>query len=250
MLWGIRNDPPWVTGIDNGFSSADWLRDWVLKPGIETSANVEWAGSATKLICRAGEHWGVKGVNHFSVAVLGQQAQRCVLQYDMMFDPEWPTIAAEDQGKLMMIASTADGEEGTTGGNKADGYNGFSIRTQGMTESGGKIPMALYVYHVDQPDDFGEKFPWFIPGGGMVRGAWYRVRIEVKINDPDKSDGEIAVFVDGMQAYRKSNFRLRLSASALPGIERVIPTIYWGGSAVPAVDAAVHVKNLSVKWAL
>lgn len=245
LLFGVKPvEPIYTIGVVGALSVAEFLSDFVLTDGLETSSNMEYEDGAVRLICRQGDHWGVKGVNLLPPA----PAQHCVFDFDMMYAATWPTVAAEDQGKLMMLSGTADGADGTTGGERATGYNGFSVRTQFRTESDGKIPMCFYVYHVDMPDDYGEKFDWKIRGGGMVRATWYHVKIYMKMNDPTAANGVIAAWVDGFPAFRKSDMRFRLSADALPGIDRFQPTLYWGGSAVPAVDAAVHVKNLTVLW--
>lgn len=55
------------------------------------------------------------------------------------------------------------------------------------------------------PSDWGDLFT----NPGMVRGRWYSVETEVKLNTPGLSDGEVRIYVNGVKTGEKKNINIR-----------------------------------------
>jgi|GEM_PF-986450 len=98
-------------------------------------------------------------------------------------------------GKLPGLASG----DRCSGGSDCIGTNGFSARL--MWRSGGKA--VLYLYHMDKPDGDGEDFNLTDSNGDNLyfqQGVWYNVVQRVKMNTGDNKDGEVQVWINGVEA--------------------------------------------------
>lgn len=130
------------------------------------------------------------------------------VEYDVRFSNnfEW-----QGGGKLPGIGG---GGFAATGGNNANGYNGFSSRL--MWRQGGRL--AAYVYRANHPSgaNFGEDFYFKENGNGadirLQPNRWYRVKMRVHLNDVGQSNGHVAAWLDdkfvlwkGGIEWRKTN---------------------------------------------
>lgn len=103
-------------------------------------------------------------------------------------------------------------------------YEGASMRGHGGTRSNDGNPyddlfwIGSYIYHLDQEGPYGESIRW--PGIVVGKGRWYCIEQYIKMNSItgpfDETgngvaikDGEYRVWVDGVQAYERTNFRWR-----------------------------------------
>ena len=130
------------------------------------------------------------------------------------------------------------GGVGNVGGNKPNGKDGFSARmmwrTNGSSRSRLKSDRAnivQYVYHVDQPDEFGEDFRW---DDGDNRDwkrfesdRWYHIRHRVFLNRPGKSDGAIQAWLDNELVLNVSGIRFRTASK--PRIDQFYFSTFFGG---------------------
>ena len=143
------------------------------------------------------------------------------LRYYLRFEPGFDFVKG---GKLPGLA----GGKGNTGGHKPNGSDGWSARM--MWRADGKI--VQYVYHPDQPTEYGEDFVWDY--GGCPRyfkpGRWYCVETYVQMNSPGKKDGIIRSWLDGDKALEVTNIRFR----DIPTIKidkLYVETFFGGGDA-------------------
>lgn len=78
--------------------------------------------------------------------------------------------------------------------------------------------IGSYIYHLDQEGPFGEPIKW--TGVVVGKGRWYCIEHHIKMNSitgpfdetgngTAANDGEYRVWVDGVQAYERKNFRWR-----------------------------------------
>ena len=106
-------------------------------------------------------------------------------------------------GKLPGLA----GGTANTGGEKPNGRDGWSARM--MWRTGGEV--VQYVYHVDQPTEFGEDFRWNLGGPQRVfaRGTWHRVEHRIVMNTPGQKNGIVQGWFDGQLALDRRNVRFR-----------------------------------------
>jgi hypothetical protein len=116
-------------------------------------------------------------------------------------------------------------------GLKADGYNQFFVSyeaSRGDTSSPNPGKLAVYIYHPDQRDVWGDHFfptgvvspftntpgnfgPSFVSRPDVVPqlGRWYAYELMVKVNTPGQRDGRIAMWLDGKLVADFPNLRLR-----------------------------------------
>ena len=88
-----------------------------------------------------------------------------------------------------------------SGGQICNGDNGFSSRY--MWRKNGRA--TLYLYHMNKPGKWGEDLNFKDDDGNEVyfqRGQWHNLIQRVKINDGNKSNGEIDVWMDGEQVLK------------------------------------------------
>lgn len=122
-------------------------------------------------------------------------------------------------------------------------YEGASMRGHGGTRVGDGNPyddlfwIGSYIYHLDQADNFGEPIRW--PGVVVGKGRWYCIEQYIKMNSiagpfdavgngVAVNDGQYRVWVDGVQAYERTDFRWRRHPEM--GIQGFWLNWYHGGT--------------------
>ena len=121
-------------------------------------------------------------------------------------------------GKLPGVGSY----NANTGGNKPNGYDGWSIRA--MWNRHGQL--GQYVYHMDQAKAYGEFMKWNMPP--ISKGQWHQIKTTVKLNTPSQANGLIQTSVDGKPVLTRSNLRFRMKNNL--EIERFLFSSFFGGS--------------------
>jgi hypothetical protein len=115
------------------------------------------------------------------------------LSFDMKFDENFDFSQGGKVGFGFLIG------EGNTGGVSGASGNGGSVRLM-WYKNNASSPVILrpYVYHKDQPsqygDDFGKVFP---ASGNLQKGTWYKVKMYVKSNTDSNTDGHVRITIDG-----------------------------------------------------
>lgn len=105
-------------------------------------------------------------------------------------------------GKLPGLA----GGTANSGGRPPTGRDGWSARM--MWRAGGRA--VQYVYHPDQPTDYGQDFPWDRGGQRLFRpGTWHRLEHRLRMNAPGLRDGLLQGWFDGDLALDASGLRFR-----------------------------------------
>jgi hypothetical protein len=119
--------------------------------------------------------------------------------YDVRFAPDFDFVKG---GKLPGLA----GGRANSGGEKPTGRDGWSARM--MWRTGGAV--VQYVYHPDQPTEYGEDFDWNLGGQRVFRpGTWHRVEHRIVMNRPGQRDGVVQGWFDGALALDRRNVRFR-----------------------------------------
>lgn len=136
-------------------------------------------------------------------------------------------------------------------------YEGASMRGHGGTRLNDGNPyddlfwVGNYIYHLDQVGPFGEPVRW--AGVVIGTGRWYCIEQYIKMNSilgpfdalgngVATNDGEYRVWVDGVQAYERTNFRWRRHPEM--GIQGFWLNWYHGGTAAAPRD--MHFRMDSV----
>ncbi len=106
------------------------------------------------------------------------------LCYTLKFSRDFDWVKG---GKLPGLCG---GPESVTGGNPANGKNGFSVRLMWRAEGRGEA----YVYHMHQPTEYGESFP-FPSDFRFPTAEELRIRMRVLLNTPGQHDGRLDVWI-------------------------------------------------------
>ncbi|MEB4592066.1 hypothetical protein VSS37_13820 [Candidatus Thiothrix sp. Deng01] len=128
-----------------------------------------------------------------------------------------------------------------TGGGKPDGRDGWSVRA--MWVQGGKA--GQYVYHMDQPGNYGDFFAWDAPP--LATGQWHQVKTFVRLNTPGKRDGIITTWLDGKEVLHKDGLRFRLGNGLK--IERFLFSVFFGGEGpewAPERDMLLYLDDFTL----
>jgi len=136
------------------------------------------------------------------------------------------------------------GFDGRKGG-KLPGFCGGTCNTDGRVATGtgwsargmwredpvagGVDNLVQYVYHLDQPDRYGDHLFYRAPDGGSVLrpSTWQWVEHRVVMNTPGRAEGVAQAWVDGVLVLDRSDLRYRSSADV--GIDRLLFHLFFGG---------------------
>ncbi len=120
------------------------------------------------------------------------------LQFDMMFDNNFDFSAGGKVGFGFLLGA------GYTGGQPATDGNGGSARIM-WYKSGGRSYLKPYIYHKDQPGQYGDDFAKSYPAtGNIAKGQWHTVKIYVKSNTGSNTDGRLQVSINGTTLLDKA----------------------------------------------
>jgi hypothetical protein len=176
--------------------------------------------------------------------LLSQKYEELYLAYRVRFGSSFDFVKG---GKLPGLVGTVGGKA-PTGGNPADGTNGFSAR--GMWRSGGAA--VQYVYYWDQKSNYGDDLAWNAGGAkSFVPGQWHTVEHRVKLNTEGQANGIIEAWLDGVQVLSREDLRIRKDAAAF-GIDALYFSTFFGGndaSWAPTKDETVEYDDFVVATA-
>ncbi|MGF1520796.1 MAG: polysaccharide lyase [Leptolyngbyaceae cyanobacterium] len=209
--------------------SADWMENWEVRSGkswgfdnleiitdpqsdFEPILRVHYpAGSASPSVSReAGVPLG--GAQFYADLALPPQTQ-LRLTYWVRFAENFDFVKG---GKLPGLF----GGEGASGGNIPDGTDGFSTRLMWRRDGDGEV----YAY-LPTSEGYGTSI-----GRGNWRfqpGTWYQIQQEVRLNHPERSDGQIQLWVDGELVIDESDLNFRTVESLQ--IDGLFFSTFFGG---------------------
>ena len=148
--------------------------------------------------------------------------QEYYLSYWVKFDGNFDFDGARHSGGKLPGLGSGDL---ASGGNKPNGNNGFTSRY--MWRENGKA--VLYLYHMDQPDIWGEDISLTGADGSdkyFERGKWHNMIQRVKVNNGGQSNGEIDVWMDNEQVLDLDGLRFTNGQ----GIDTTYFSTFHGGS--------------------
>lgn len=127
------------------------------------------------------------------------------------------------------------GGDSQSGGDEADGTNGFSTRFMWRKNGAGE----LYAYlPTSKKKEYGSSI-----GRGQWQfkpGVWYRLEQEVILNQPGLADGRVRVWLDGQQVLNKTGLTFR-STDQLKINGIFFSTFFGGNDKSWATPRDVHV---------
>lgn len=155
------------------------------------------------------------------------------LSYDVKFASDYDFVKG---GKLPGLA----GGVGVSGGNPANGTNGYSARM--MWRTGGRL--VSYVYHVNQASQYGDDFTW---NTVISKAVWHNIKMTISLNTVGQSNGIIKGFFDGVEVFSKSDFKFR-TIEALK-VDLLYFNTFFGGDDntwAPTKDEKLAIRNLII----
>lgn len=108
--------------------------------------------------------------------------------------------------------------------------NGLDPKDGGSTirfQANNKGKLRWYVYHHEMKSIWGEWLGW--DGFQLVPGKEYHIKLSIKLNTPDKSDGELKLFVNGNLENTQSGMKFRTKTS-VQNINRLSVSTFMGGN--------------------
>jgi len=156
---------------------------------------------------------------------LDKSYERLIVSYDVKFSQNFQFVKG---GKLPgLIGGHREGHphSNLTGGHRPNGKDGWSGRI--MWRRDGNI--VQYVYHPDQPDKWGQDFPWMINGkpARFTPGKWHNLKTEIVMNTPGQKNGIIRSWLDGEKALEITTLRFRDIPTI--GIDALYFSTFYGG---------------------
>ena len=215
--WEVRNGKSW------GFDNLEIIAD--PQSGFEQILRVHYpAGSASPSVSReAGVPLG--GAQFYADITLPLQT-KLRLRYSVRFSEDFDFVKG---GKLPGLF----GGDGNSGGNIPDGTDGFSTRLMWRGDGDGEV----YAY-LPTSEDYGTSI-----GRGSWQfqpGTWYQIEQAVTLNHPERSDGQIQLWVNGERVIDESGLTFR-SVESLQIEGLFFSTFFGGGDASWATPRDVYV---------
>lgn len=105
----------------------------------------------------------------------------------------------------------------------------------------------LYVYHMNQKDRWGDHFT-FETAQPLALGRWVPLEFRWKLNNVDRANGRLAMYVDGRELGRVSKLRFRNAPECR--IRRWAIDFYYGGALmtdVPPKTQSAYVDDVRIR---
>jgi hypothetical protein len=177
-----------LSGESGDYTVERWKQDW---PGCEFQDGIQEGHVQIK------EREGAKWLRvNYAVGGIGPEKggtgwrwpigkhKAAELHYTVRFNQDFDFVKG---GKLPGLCG---GPENVSGGRPADGTNGFSARLMWRKDGRGEA----YVYHKNQPEKYGESFP-FPDDFRFPTGKPVQVRLAVVMNTGGQRDGLLRVWI-------------------------------------------------------
>ena len=173
---------------------------------------------------------------------IGNQTE-VYMSYNVRFKPDFePVINGKIPGMRL-------GPDWPGTGPPPDGSGAiFFINWRVLNE----IPeLDLYIYHADHSGDYGVSYPLKNPGLVTnylpVWGEWFNITVRVVANDVGSYNGIIEIFINGVLAYQRTNYRLRVNSDVY--IDQVVWQAMFGGGGSeywPTRDEWIEIDDFTI----
>lgn len=202
----------------------------------------------------AGEHWGSRAFWMFEDNI-GFQPEELYWRYWVKFDED-NYIRPPDRGKLPgptnLFTYNCLGSRPSTPAEPCWSARMMWSRDypkwpeDGPTDGrDGETRIGFYVYHVDQPADWGESWDWEHDLSIVQNGTWMCLEGHIAMNAPGVADGELRGWIDGQLAFDRDDLRFRRAAEGHLNIESFWFDVYYGGTNPSPQDNFVTFDSLA-----
>jgi len=153
-----------------------------------------------------------------------------------------------DFNKGGKLPGLCGGPKTITGGDAVNGREGFSVRLMWRKEGRGQA----YVYHMDQPDKYGDEFD-FPEAFRFPVAVPVTIRLQVRINTPSKKDGTIRIWTTlpgGTEQLQLEKTSLRFRQVPDYAIDSLLFNTFHGGNDAswgPARDVSAEFTGFEVR---
>ncbi|UCJ09152.1 hypothetical protein KTO58_08195 [Chitinophaga pendula] len=114
------------------------------------------------------------------------------LDYDVRFHSQFDWSRGGKVGFGFSIG------EGNTGGDPGWDGNGGTLRMMWYQTDAGRVFFQPYIYHKDQPGQYGDTFGKSYPSSGSItKGTTYHVHVYIKSNTGSNRDGRAQIIING-----------------------------------------------------
>ncbi len=229
-----------LSGPAGAYDLKRWKQDWPgckYEDGISEgrvalveSSNLKWL----RVNCRANEIGPAQGGIGWRRPIPAED--RVELAYQVRFAENF------DFAKGGKLPGLCGGPESVTGGNRANGKNGFSARF--MWQPDGRV--AAYLYHMDQPGQYGEIVP-FPDDIRLPRNKPCMLIMRVGMNEIGEADGSFEAWIKlGEETASKiiSRTEMRWRSDESLQVDSLLCEVFHGGndaSWAPKHDCTVDV---------
>lgn len=210
------NDPPWSNGVDEGRVSV-----------VEN----DQADKVLRVLYPDGEYGAGGSGTQWQRTTRPMEA--AYVRYSVRFVDDFDFARG---GKLPGLA----GGEANTGGRMPTGTDGWSARMMWREEG----CAVFYLYHPDQPGEFGEDIDWGVP---FEPDRWHAVEHLIAMNEPGQNDGVMLGWFDGQLVSDRRDIRFR-DVDALAIDVLYFSTFFGGnsGSWAPDGDQFIEFDQFAV----
>jgi len=230
-----------------GFKKSDWM---AYEPADVAFINGPERATIDKAVSHTGEQslrvFYPKGSvgpsqNGHQAAIRLEPADEYFLSYWLKFDKDFSWGGTDQGGKLPGLAQGRS----CSGGDVCDGTNGFTARYM-WREDGAAV---LYLYHMDKPGKWGEDIPLLSADGEplfFTPGEWIHLVQRVKINSGIEANGEVQVWVNGVEALTRDGLRLVTDGSQ---VDTFYVSTFHGGNTPswgPQNDSYIWIDDIEI----
>ncbi|MDJ0496519.1 MAG: S-layer homology domain-containing protein [Acidimicrobiia bacterium] len=107
-----------------------------------------------------------------------------------------------------------------------------------------KTLLGFYTYHVDGPSNRGDIWTWDPEVALLDHGKWYCVEGFIEMNTPGARDGVLRGWVDGEDAFQRTDIAFRRADEAWMKIKSLWFDVYYGGTE-SIVHNEIHFDSLA-----
>ena len=187
---------------------------------------------------------------------IGRSTTVKVLEYDVKFGDEKNVFEFGWGGKIPGLG----GGKNYSGCNATTAGDGWTSRVMWRTDTDGKAYFIPYVYYVDKPsacgDNFGKTY-YGHDGTGLVSGKWYRISMEIHMNNGELFDGKLKISINEMEEHgwsmpqvliEKNDIRFATKEAGLE-VDQILTGVFRGGSTLDwAVETDGYIFFDNFSW--
>ncbi len=241
------------TWLDEGFEDGT---DDIFNPeawGME-ELSAGHVGAGLRSVIPVGEHWGSSGHWYFDKNT-GEEPEALYWRYYLKF-PVGFTVTAPDRGKLPGPANLYTynclGNRVSTPAEPC--WSARMLFGRDYSDDDGnyqdgpadKTVIGFYTYHLDGPTNRGDILPWSEDVATLDHGLWYCIEGYMDLNTPGLNDGVLMGWVDGVEAFSRSDFRWRRTTEDYLDIKSFWFDVYYGGENTPSKTLEIDFDSLAL----